>query len=158
MVPTPHAVRKGLFSCEFLAQLQELYLHGSLCLLSALASWLCQMHITISGCKIIFIVYVCPQMNNQTIAHSLQQTQYTVEQYLQDSDQLRSQLALLQQQQTAVLADKEHVMEENRLLNVQVGELQMTVQGLEATKEQLEADRYYAQTSLNELEKDHQQV
>ncbi len=137
-------------------------MHDLLCLLSALASWLCQMRITISGCKRIFIlyvcVYVCPQMNNQTIAHSLQQTQHTVEQYLQDSDQLRSQLALLQQQQTAVLVDKEHVMEENRLLNVQVGELQMTVQGLEATKEQLEADRYNAQTSLNELEKDHQQV
>ncbi len=34
-VPTPLAVRKGLFSCEFLAQLQELCLHGSQCLLSA---------------------------------------------------------------------------------------------------------------------------
>ncbi len=28
-VPTPLAVRKGLFFCEFLAQLQELCLHGS---------------------------------------------------------------------------------------------------------------------------------
>ena len=36
-VPTPLAVRKDQFSCEFLAQahLQELCLHGSLCLLSA---------------------------------------------------------------------------------------------------------------------------
>ncbi len=34
-VPTPRAVRKGLFSCEFLARLQELCLAGSLCLLSA---------------------------------------------------------------------------------------------------------------------------
>ncbi len=33
-VPTPLATRKGLFSCEFLAQLQELCLHGSQCLLS----------------------------------------------------------------------------------------------------------------------------
>ncbi len=46
--PTPLAVRKGLFSCEFLARLQEVCLHGSLCLLSALPSWLCQMHITSS--------------------------------------------------------------------------------------------------------------
>ncbi len=50
-VPTPLAVRKGLFSCEFLVRLQELCLHGSQCLLSAQASWLCQVHITASGCK-----------------------------------------------------------------------------------------------------------
>ncbi len=34
-VPTPPAMRKGLFSCEFLARLQELCLHDSQCLLSA---------------------------------------------------------------------------------------------------------------------------
>ncbi len=45
-VPTPLAVRKGLFSCEFLARLQELCLHGSQCLLSAQASWLCQVRVT----------------------------------------------------------------------------------------------------------------
>ncbi len=28
-IPTPLAVRKGLFSCEFLARLQEICLHGS---------------------------------------------------------------------------------------------------------------------------------
>ena len=37
-VPTPLAVRKGLFSCEFLARLQELCLHGSQCLFSVQAS------------------------------------------------------------------------------------------------------------------------
>ncbi len=42
-VPTPLAVRKGQFSCEFLARLQELCLHGSQCPLSAQASWLCQV-------------------------------------------------------------------------------------------------------------------
>ena len=46
MVHTPLAVRKSLFSCEFLAQLQEFCLYGSLCLLSAQASWLCQVRIT----------------------------------------------------------------------------------------------------------------
>ncbi len=45
-VPTPLAVRKGLFSCELLARLQELFLHGSQCLLSAQASWLCQVRVT----------------------------------------------------------------------------------------------------------------
>ncbi len=45
-VPTPLAVRKGLLSCEFLAWLQELCLHGSQCLLSAQAFWLCQVHMT----------------------------------------------------------------------------------------------------------------
>ncbi len=45
-VPTPLAVRKGLFSCEFLARLQELCLHGSQYLLSAQASWLCQVRVT----------------------------------------------------------------------------------------------------------------
>ena len=39
-VPTPLAVRKGLFSCKFLAQLQEPA--------NAQASWLCQMRITAS--------------------------------------------------------------------------------------------------------------
>ena len=45
-MPTTLAVRKGLFSCEFLARLQELCLHGSQCLLSAQASWLCQVRVT----------------------------------------------------------------------------------------------------------------
>ncbi len=45
-VPTPLAVRKGLFSCEFLARVQELCLHGSQCLLSAQASWLCLVRVT----------------------------------------------------------------------------------------------------------------
>ncbi len=57
-VPTPLAVRKGLFSCEFLAQLQKLCLHSSQCLLSAQASWLCQVCITAS-CKRICICSVC---------------------------------------------------------------------------------------------------
>ncbi len=34
-------MRKGLFSYEFVAWLQELCLHGSQCLLSVQASWLC---------------------------------------------------------------------------------------------------------------------
>ncbi len=34
-----------LFSCEFLAWLQELCLHGSQRLLSAHASWLCQVRV-----------------------------------------------------------------------------------------------------------------
>ncbi len=60
-VPTPLAVMKVLFSCECLARLQELCLHGSQCLLSAQASWLCQVLITASGCKRICKkkVYVC---------------------------------------------------------------------------------------------------
>ncbi len=59
-VPTPLAGRKGLFSCKFLARLQELCLHGSQCLLSAQASWLCQVCITASGCKRIYIFeFVC---------------------------------------------------------------------------------------------------
>ncbi len=45
-VATPLAVRKGLFSCEYLAWLQELCLHGSQCLLSAQASWVCQVCMT----------------------------------------------------------------------------------------------------------------
>ncbi len=63
-VPTPLAVRKGLFSCEFLARLHELCLHSSQCLLSTQASWLCQVRTTASGCKRIFVsvcesVHVC---------------------------------------------------------------------------------------------------
>ncbi len=52
-VPTPLAVRKGLFSCEFLVQLQELCLHSSQCLLSAQASCLP------SARKFAFCVCVC---------------------------------------------------------------------------------------------------
>ncbi len=82
-------------------------------------------------------MYVCLQDRNKTITHSLQQTQLSVEQYLQESDQLRSQLALLQQQQSAVMEDKARVTKDNKMLSVQVAELQVTEQGLEATKEQL---------------------
>ncbi len=55
---TPLAVRKDLFSCEFLARLQELCLHGSLWLLSALVSWLYQVCLIPSGWKRI-CMYVC---------------------------------------------------------------------------------------------------
>ena len=41
--------------------LQELCLHGSLCLLCARASWLCQVRITVSGCKRI-CMYACYHM------------------------------------------------------------------------------------------------
>ncbi len=58
-VPTPLAVRKGMFSCEFLAWLQALCLHGSQCLLNAQASWLYQVRITASGCKRFVYVCVC---------------------------------------------------------------------------------------------------
>ncbi len=61
-VPTPLAVKKDPFSCEFLAGLQELCLHDSLCLVSAQASWLCQVCVTVSSSKRICICmcgYVC---------------------------------------------------------------------------------------------------
>ena len=97
------------------------------------------------------------QVHNQTISQTLEQTQ-TVEQYLQDSDQLRSQLNVLQQQQAVVMADKVRTLEDNRLLGVAVADLRVSVQGLEATKEQLEADRYTAQTSLDKVEQEYHQV
>ena len=81
-----------------------------------------------------------------------------MEQYLQDSDQLRSQLNVLQQQQAVVMADKARTLEYNRLLGVAVADLRVSVQGLEATKEQLEADRYTAQTSLDKVEQEYHQV
>ena len=81
-----------------------------------------------------------------------------MEQYLQDSDQLRSQLNVLQQQQAVVMADKARTLEYNRLLGVAVVDLRVSVQGLEATKEQLEADRYTAQTSLDKVEQEYHQV
>ncbi len=62
---TPFVVRKGLFFCDFLARLQELCLHGSQCLLSAQASWLCQVRVTASSCKIICLclcVCVCVKL------------------------------------------------------------------------------------------------
>ncbi len=58
----PDLVSKSLSPCEFLARLQELCLHGSQCLLSAQASWLCQVRMTASGCKRICMyvfMYVC---------------------------------------------------------------------------------------------------
>ncbi len=58
-VPTPLAVRKGLFSCEFLARLQELCLHGSQCLLSAQASWLCQVCITLVVAREFAFAFAC---------------------------------------------------------------------------------------------------
>ena len=44
------------------------------------------------------------------------------------------------------------------LLGVAVADLRVSVQGLEATKEQLEADRYTAQTSLDKVEQEYHQV
>jgi len=89
---------------------------------------------------------------------TLEQTQHNVEQCLQDSEQLRAQLTVLQQQQAGLMADKSHALEENKSLNGLVSELRISIHGLEATKEQLEADRFAAQTSLEKLGKDHQQV
>ena len=98
------------------------------------------------------------QAHNQTICTTLEQTQHKVEQCLQDSEQLRAQLAVLQQQQAGLMADKARAMEENKALSGRVSEFRVSIQGLEATKEQLEADRFTAQTDLDKLEKDHQQV
>ena len=98
------------------------------------------------------------QVHSQTVCTTLEQTQHKVEQCLQDSEQLRAQLAVLQQQQAGVMADKARAMEENKALSGQLSELRVSVQGLEATKEQLEAHRFTAQTNQDKLEKDHQQV
>ena len=56
------------------------------------------------------------------------------------------------------MADKARTLEDNRLLGVAVADLRVSVQGLEATKEQLEADRYTAQTSLDKVEQEYHQV
>ncbi len=58
-VPTPLAVRKGLFPCDFLARLQELCLHGSQCLLSAQASASGCKRISMCMCASVCIHYAC---------------------------------------------------------------------------------------------------
>ena len=44
--PHPKAEKFCQFSCEFLARLWEFAGTGFICLLSAQASWLCQVHVT----------------------------------------------------------------------------------------------------------------
>ena len=65
---TPLAVRKGLFSCKFLARLQEHSLHGSQCLLSTQASWVCQVCVTAAR---EFAYFVCIHENNTCIYVSI---------------------------------------------------------------------------------------
>ena len=92
------------------------------------------------------------QAHNQTICTPLEHTQHKVEQCLQDSEQLKAQLAVLQQQQAGIMADKTRAMEENKALISCVSELRVSVQELEVTKERLEADRFTAQSDLDKLE------
>ena len=98
------------------------------------------------------------QVHCQTINENLAQTKEKVDQYLRDSEYHNSQIANLQQQQAAILTDKDHVMEQNVQLSATLSELQRTVQELEAQKDQLEHDKYSAQTSLEQLEAEHKKV
>ena len=56
-VPTLLTRREGQSSCKFLARFQEIASTRSQCLLSAQTSWLCQVHVTLSGSKRICVLH-----------------------------------------------------------------------------------------------------
>ena len=104
------------------------------------------------------MLYFYFQSHCQTINESLSQSKDSLNHYLKDSEQLKSQILVLQQQQEAVLQDKQLVLEQQRELEVRVGELSRSVQELEAQRDQLEHDKFSTQISLEKLETEHQKV
>ena len=105
-------------------------------------------------------ISICPymQLHCQTINENFAQANHKLSQYFKDSEQLNSQIDHLQQQQTAILSDKDQVLQQNSDLNSSLLELQQLVQELEAQRDQLEHDKYVTQTSLEQLEADHEKV
>ena len=109
-------------------------------------------------CQSEYCLTTVLQTHCQAINESLSQSKSSLNQYLKNSEQLSSQIVVLQQQQEAVLQDKQLVLEQRGELEVRVGELEKSVQELEAQRDQLEHDKFSTQTSLETLETQHQQV
>ena len=57
-----------------------------------------------------------------------------------------------------VVSEREGALEQATQLSSSIQELEQKVQGLEAQKDQLEEDRFTAQTALQELQSQHEQV
>ena len=61
-------------------------------------------------------------------------------------------------QVAAVVSEREGALEQATQLSSSMQELEQKLQGLEAQKDQLEEDRFTAQTALQELQSQHEQV
>ena len=64
----------------------------------------------------------------------------------------------LDSQVAAAVSEREGALEQATQLSSSIQELEQKLQGLEAQKDQLEEDRFTAQTALRELQSQHEQV
>ena len=81
----------------------------------------------------------------------LEQSQQNVKQQLKDFDSLRSQIKHLEKQLVTVNAEK-------KSLNQSIADHKFNLVGLEATRDQLESDRYNLQIILEKTDKEYCQV
>ena len=77
-------------------------------------------------------------------------------QFLQD--QFILQKREFDSQVAAVVSEREGAREHATQLSSSIQELEQKLQGLEAQKDQLEEDRFAAQTALQKLQSQHEQV
>ncbi len=98
------------------------------------------------------------QIHKDSLSQSLNETQLSVNQYLQDKEQLNSQLESTKLLKRAAIGDKTHLIVEKKLLTSKVTKLQITIQELKTAKQQLEACCDSANTSLREVKDDLIQV
>ena len=98
------------------------------------------------------------QARYHSVTEALTTAQQEISQYLANTEQLNTQISHLQSQVTAVVSEREGALQQATDLSATIQQLEQKVQGLEAQKDQLEEDRFTAQTALQELQAQHEQV
>ena len=97
-------------------------------------------------------------MHYQTLNHTLAASQQEVTNYVSQTEQLNSQITLLEGQFAAVVTAKDTALQQIDHLSATIEDYDHKVQGLEAQKDQLEQDKYSTQTALTELQAQHETV
>ena len=98
------------------------------------------------------------QIHKDNLTQSLNSAQLSVNEYLQDKEQLKSQLESMKLLEKAAVEDKTHLVVEKQLLTSKLTELQITIQDLETVKQQLEACCDSANTSIRKVKDEQIQV
>ena len=132
----------GIASCLFLwtADLQS----------TVLCISVCYMHMSLHPIVI--------QAHYHSVTGALTTAQQEITQYLANTEQLNSQITNLQSQVAAVVSEREGAFQQATHLSATIQDLEQKVQALEAQKDQLEEDRFTAQTALQDLQAQHEQV